>query len=323
MPPRSEMDDFHLTKLTSIAATGLPSLYARQPLYPFVYYDLDYIAPALWVRYSSGAAGISMAWVVHIGLQTLVASLFLTRLIYIFAPSRLTRLFGLLALHTTTGLDLVFLPRLLELFHDQEWAYLRLDHWATRLDFFDGFMRIYLPINFYLWVPQHQLGLAILGLIFLLTTAGRHKGFLPMLGLAFLLTALFRTSTFVFLGALPGLALWHICKLWADRDRLQQLLHLATAALVALALLFPSLIDFASKRSFLEFGLRSFTFLEIPVFPWLKYPITALTYLFLELGIPFVILLWLLFRPSLRYRPCSLLAFHGLRAPDSLPGPIA
>lgn len=31
-------DHFHFTKLTSIAATGLPSLYARQPLFAFSYY---------------------------------------------------------------------------------------------------------------------------------------------------------------------------------------------------------------------------------------------------------------------------------------------
>ena len=66
------MTYFHLTKLTSIAATGLPSLYARQPLYPFIYYDLDYIAPALWVRYTGGGVGIALAWVVHIGIQTFV-----------------------------------------------------------------------------------------------------------------------------------------------------------------------------------------------------------------------------------------------------------
>ena len=34
-------DHFHLSKLTSIAAKGLPSFYARQPLYAFTYYDLD------------------------------------------------------------------------------------------------------------------------------------------------------------------------------------------------------------------------------------------------------------------------------------------
>ena len=75
-------DHFHLSKLTSIAATGLPSLYARQPLYAFTYYDLDYIVPAFWVRYSSGAIGIAQAWVVHIGIQTFVITLFLTRLLY-------------------------------------------------------------------------------------------------------------------------------------------------------------------------------------------------------------------------------------------------
>ena len=292
-------DDFHLVKLTSIAATGLPSLLSRQPLYPLTYYDLDYIVPALWARYTSGTVGITMAWVVHIGVQTLVASLFVTRLMYMFARSRMTRLFGLLALHTATGLDLFFLPWLLNLRHEQGWPYLRLDHWASRLDFFDGFMRISLPINFHIWVPQHQLGIAILGLIFLLTIANRQRGIEQMVGLALLLAALFRTSTFVLLGASPGLALWYIHKLWTGQDRPRQLLYLAAAALILVALILPSFVDFAVKRSYLEFGLRSFAFLDIPGLPWLKYPVTALTYLLLELGIPFVILLWLLLRPSL------------------------
>ena len=303
-------DNFHLIKLTSIAATGLPSLHARQPLYPFVYYDLDYIAPALWVRYTSGAVGIAMAWVVHIGVHTLVASLFLTRLIYIFAPSRLTRLFGLLALHTATGFDVLFLPRLLKMHHETgSDAFLHLEAWTKAVGLFDGFMRLLMPINFYVWIPQHLLGLAILGLVFLLITASRRQGFFQTIALAFLMAALFRTSVFVFLGALPGLALWYIHRLWTGQDRLRQLLHLATAALIALALVFPSIADFSAKRSCLEFGLRSFASLDIPGLPWLKYPVTALTYLFLEMGIPFVILLWVLLRPSLRTAPVRFWVF--------------
>ena len=296
-------DNFHLSKLTSIAATGLPSLHARQPLYPFIYYDLDYIAPALWVRYTSGAVGIPLAWVVHTCVQTFVVSLFLTRLMYIFAGSRMTRLFGLLALHTAAGLDLLFLPRLLDLYRDQGWSYLRLDHWSSRLDLFDGYMEISMPITLHVWVPQHQLGLAILGLIFLLVTVGRQSGFMQMAGMAFLLAALFRTSVFVFLGALPGLALWYICSLWNARERLRQFLHLAFAALVAIVLIFPFSDALFARRSFLEFGLRSFAFLDIPGVPWMNYPATAFIYLFLETGIPFIILLWLLLRPSMRVGP--------------------
>ena len=287
----------------------MPSLHARQPLYPFVYYDLDYIAPALWVRYTSGTVGIALAWVVHTGIQSLVVSLFLIRLVYIFARSRITRLFGLLALHTATGLDLLFLPQLLDLLHKPGVPYVRLDHWASRLGLFDGFMEVSLPITLHVWVPQHQLGMAILGLIFLLATAGRNSGILQMVALAFLLAALFRTSTFVFLGALPGLALWYLYRLWTERDRLRQLLYLATAALVVLVLLFPSFIDFSAKRSLLEFGLRSFAFLDIPGAPWLKYPVTAFTYLLLETGIPLLILLWLLLRPSLRAGPIRFWIF--------------
>ncbi len=302
-------DDFHLTKLTAIAATGLPSLHARQPLYPFVYYDLDYISPALWVRYSSGAVGIPLAWVVHTGIQSLVVSLFLTRLMYMFARSRMTRLFGLLALHTATGLELLFLPRLLNLSHHEGWNYLRLDHWASRLGLFDGFMEISMPITLHVWVPQHQLGMAILGLIFLLITASRHRGILQMVAMAILLAALFRTSTFVFLGSLPGLALWYLHRLWTERDRPRQLLYLAIAALVAIVLLFPSFVDFSAKRSFLEFGFRSFAFLEFPGALWLKYPVTAVTYLLLETGILFVILLWLLLHSSLRTGPIRFWVF--------------
>ena len=130
-----------------------------------------------------------------------------------------------------------------------------------------------------------------------------------MVGLAFLLAALFRTSVFVFLGALPGLAFWYLHSLWADRDRLRQLLYLTIAALVALVLLFPSFVGFSEKGGFLEFGLRSFAFLDIPGAPWLKYPFTAFTYLLLETGIPFVIFLWLLLRPSLRAGPIRFWVF--------------
>ena len=302
-------DDFHLTKLTAIAATGLPSLHARQPLYPFVYYDLDYIAPAFWARYTSGTVGIALAWVVHTGVQSLVVSLFLIRLMYIFARSRITRMFGLLALHTATGLDLLFLPQLLDLHQRPGLPHVHLDHWASRLGLFDGFMQISLPITLHVWVPQHQLGMAVLGLIFLVTIASRNRGIPQMVATALLVAALFRTSTFVFLGALPGLALWYLYKLWTDQDRLRQLLYLATAALVVLVLLFPSFIDFSAKRSFLEFGLRSFAFLDIPGAPWLKYPVTAFTYLLLETGIPFVILLWLLLRPSLHAGPIRFWVF--------------
>ncbi len=303
-------DNFQLVKLTSIATTGLPSLHARQPLYSFLYYDLDYISPALWVRYTSGAVGIAQAWIVHIGVQTFVASLFLTRLMFMFAQTRMARLFGLLALHTATGLDLLFLPRLLRFYQELgSDSFLHLEAWTKTLGLFDGFMRLLMPINFYIWVPQHQLGLAILGLIFLLITAARHKGPWQIVALALLITALFRTSIFVFIGAVPGLVLWYTFKLWSEGNRLRQLLHLATAALIALLMLFPSFVDFSAKGSYLEFGLRSFAFLDIPVVPWLKYPVTALTYLLLEMGIPFVILLWLLLRPSLRTRPIRFWVF--------------
>ena len=303
-------DDYHLAKLTSIAATGLPALQARQPLYPFIYYDLDFIAPALWVRYTSGTVGTPLAWVVHIGVQTFVSSLFLTRLMYKFAPSRMVRLFGLLALHTATGLDLLFLPQLLRLHRELGLdSFLHLDAWTRALGLFDGFLRLVMPLTFYVWTPQNQLGLAILGMIFLLITASRQQGTWQMVGLAFLGVTLFRTGIFVFLGALPGLVLWYLHRLWTDRDRLRQLLHLATAALIALLMLYPSFADFSNKRSLLDFGLRSYAFLDIPGVPWLKYPVTALTFLFLEMGIPFVILLWLLLRPSLRTGPIRFWLF--------------
>ncbi len=298
----SQIDDdlYHLTKVTSIATTGLPSLYARQPLYPFAYYDLDYISPALWFRYSRGTVGIGMAWVIHIGVQAFVTSLFLTRLMYMFARSRMTRLFGLLALYTATGLDLLFLPWLLKGHRELGWLYPQLDLWSADLNIFDGFMQISMPITIHVWVPQHQLGLSILGLIFLLAIASPHKGISRTAAIALLLATLFLTSPFAFLGTLPGLALWYIYKLWTEQDRLRQLLYLAIAAFVALVLLFPTFADFSDKKSYLDVGLRSFAFLDVPVVPWLKYPITALVYLFLESGIPFVMLLWLLLRPSLR-----------------------
>ena len=307
IPSQIGDDNWHLTKLTSIATTGLPSLHARQPLFPVAYYDLDYIAPALWVRYTSGAVGVTLAWVVHIGVHTLVSSLFLTRLMYMFARSRMTRLFGILALHTATGLELIFLPwqleRHRELVELGRFSLLQMEAWTRDLGLLDGFMRILMPVNFYVWIPQHQLGLAILGLIFLLTAVSRNKGIWPMLAIALLVAALFQTSPFVFVGALPGLALWHLYKLRTEQGRRRQLFYLAIAGVVALVLVLPSVVDFSTKSSYLELGLRSFSFLEIPGLSWLKYPVTALTYLLLELGLPFVILLWLLLRPSMHAGP--------------------
>ena len=68
-----------------------------------------------------------MAWVVHIGVQALVTSLFLTRLMYMFARSRMTRLFGLLALYTATGLELLFLPWVLRVHREMGRLYPHLD----------------------------------------------------------------------------------------------------------------------------------------------------------------------------------------------------
>ena len=317
-------DVFHLTKLTSIAATGLPSLYARQPLYPFIYYDLDYIAPALWVRYTGGAVGIALAWVVHIGIQTFVGSLFLTRLLYMYTATRMTRLFGLIALHITTGFD-IFVALWLEQSH--------MEHWPVVLKLFDGNVEILMPISHYLWMPQHFLGVAVVGLISYITIARpystarpllqdegsglRQNGFPQAVAVALLLVALFRTSAFVFIGAVPGLALWHLYELLTGKERLRQLAYLATTALVALAFTFPYLIDILSKRSLLEFGLRSFEFLDIPGIPWLRYPITGIVFLLLEIGILLPLLLWLLLRPRLYTRPIRfwLCATVGLLIP--------
>lgn len=163
-------DHFHLSKLTSIAATGLPSLYARQPLYAFSYYDLDYIVPGLWVRYSGGAVGIAQAWVIHIGIQSFAVTLFLSRLLYTFVRPRIARLLGMLAIHLGTGLDLYFIP-----FIEGQ---TQLDSWPIDLKWFDGFMHFQLPFSAYLWAPQHVLGVAVAGLVGYLTVARPMRGFL-------------------------------------------------------------------------------------------------------------------------------------------------
>ncbi len=328
----SQIDDdhFQLTKLTSIATTGLPSLYARQPLYPFTYYDLDFIAPALWVRYTEGAVGIAQAWVVHIGIQTFAVSLFLTRLIYMYADTRKTRLFGLIALHTATGLDVLFLPwlQLQRWQNETGWGQPHLDGWPIDLSWFDGFMQISMPITLYVWVPQHLLGIAVVGLIFYITTTRPYakagpsthrtwpglmqKGFPHAVAVALLLVALFNTSVFIFLGAVPGLALWHLYELLTAKERIRQLSYLGSTALVALVLVFPDLIDILSKQSYLEFELRSFAFLDIPGIPWLRYPITGFVYLLLEIGILLPLLLWLMMRPPLHIRPLRFWIFTSI-----------
>ena len=285
-------DHFHLSKLTSIAATGLPSLYARQPLYAFTYYDLDYIVPAFWVRYSGGAIGIAQAWVVHIGLQTFVITLFLTRLLYAYVHTRYARLFGLLALHMGAGLDIFFLPLIEGQTH--------LDTWPLDLKWFDGFVQIPMPFNTYLWAPQHVLGVAVLGLIVYLTITRPLKGIPQVIALSLLMVALFKTSTFVFAGSLPGIALWHLYELLTGKGRLRRLLYLSASALIAGVLVFPSLIELFSKKSYLQFGLRSVEFLEIP---WLKFPLSGFSYLFLEVGILLPLLLWSLVRYHSMPRP--------------------
>ncbi len=317
-------DNFHLTKLTSIATTGLPSRYARQPLYPFTYYDLDYIAPALWVRYTEGAVGIAQAWVVHIGIQTFAVSLFLTRLIYMYADTRKTRLFGLIALHTATGLDVLFLPWLQRRQNEIGWGQPHLDGWPVDLGWFDGFIQITMPITLYIWSPQHLLGIAVVGLIFYITTT-RSKGFPHAVAIALLLVALFNTSVFIFLGAVPGLALWHLYELLTAKERIRQLSYLGSTALVALVLVFPDLIDILSKQSYLEFELRSFAFLDIPGIPWLRYPITGFVYLLLEIGILLPLLLWLMMRSHLHIRPLRFWIFTsiGLLIPFIARTPIA
>ena len=316
-------DDFHLPKLTSIAATGLPSLYARQPLYPFTYYDLGYIAPALWVRYADGAVGIALAWVVHIGVLTFAISLFLTRLIYMLAATNLARLFGLVAIHAATGLDLLFLPWLQR---QQELmpGLPHLENWPFDLDFFDGFIQISMPITQYAWVPQHLLGVAAVGLIYFVVTTRPNTSFSQALAVALLLVGLFRTSIFAFVGAVPGLALWYLTELLTGRERLRQLMFLVATALAALALAFPYLADLLDKQSFLLLGLRSFAPLDMPVVPWLRFPITVLAYLLLEIGILIPLLLWLALRP--RHHTRSLLFWLcmavGLLIPFTVQSPI-
>lgn len=291
-------DHFHFTKLTSIAATGLPSLYARQPLFVFSYYDLDYIVPGLLVRYSGGAVGIAQAWVIHIGIQTFAISLFLSRLLYIYIEASLARLFGLLALHVGTGLDLFFLPQIE--------GQTQLDSWPIDLKWFDGFVQIQMPFGAYLWTPQHVLGVAIVGLIGYLTVVRPLQGAPYVIAFGFLMASLYKTSTFVFAGVLPGLAIWHIYSLLTGRKRGQQVLCLVAAALFAGALVFPTLIEHFDKRSILQFGLRPVVFLEIP---WLKYPLSVFLYLALEMGILLPLLLGAWIRPSALSRPLRFWIF--------------
>lgn len=291
-------DHFHLNKLTSIAATGLPSLYARQPLYAFSYYDLDYIVPGLWVRYSGGAVEIAQAWVIHIGIQSFAVVLFLSRLLYTFVRPRIARLFGLVAIHLGAGLDLYFIPFI----EDQT----QVDSWPIDLHWFDGFMQFQMPFGAYLWAPQHVLGVAIVGLIGYLMVARPGDGSPQVVTIGVLMAALFKTSTFVFAGVLPGMAIWHVYSLLTGRERIRQLLHLAASALIACALVYPSILELFAKRSFVQFGLRPIVFLETP---WLKYPFTVLLYLFLEMGILVPLLLWAWMRPQVLSRPLRFWLF--------------
>ncbi len=156
---------------------------------PSVTTDLDYIVPGLLVRYSGGAVGIAQAWVIHIGIQTFAISLFLSRLLYIYIEASLARLFGLLALHVGTGLDLFFLPQIE--------GQTQLDSWPIDLKWFDGFVQIQMPFGAYLWTPQHVLGVAIVGLIGYLTVVRPLQGAPYVIAFGFLMASLYKTSTFV------------------------------------------------------------------------------------------------------------------------------
>ena len=180
-----------------------------------------------------------------------------------------------------------------------------------------------MPITQYVYAPQHPLGLAVVGLIFYLTIARPLRGLPQAVALALLLVALFRTSTFVFVGAVPGLALWHLFELLTGKERIRQLANLATTALVALALALPYLIDILSKRSYLEFGLRSFVFLNIPGIPWLRYPITGFVFLLLEIGIPVPAAPVVAATTPPLYAAAPLLALRNCRFSDSLYRPDA
>lgn len=114
------------------------------------------------------------------------------------------------------------------------------------------------------------------------------------------MAVLFKTSTFVFAGVLPGMAIWHVHSRLTDRERFRQLLQLAASALIACALVYPSLIELFDRRSLLQFGLRQVVFLEIP---WLNYLHSFLLYPLLEMGILFPLLLWAWMRPQVLSRP--------------------
>jgi len=225
-------DDFaHFAKVTSIAATGLPSLYSRQPLYPFTYYDLDYIVPALVVRFSEGSVGVVVAWLVHASVQTFVVTLFLARILFLFARSWAVRLFGLLTLNFAAGLDYLLAPWLLGL--------RQIGGGVNDVDAQHGLTMISSPILLQVYTPQHMLGLAIVGLIFYLIAARPYRGIPQAVAFALLLVALFRASTFVFAGLLPGLALWHLYELLKTRRRMHLLAFLAVTGLLAFALNYP------------------------------------------------------------------------------------
>lgn len=285
-------DDFaHFAKVTSIAATGLPSLYSRQPLYPFTYYDLDYIVPALVVRFSEGSVGVVVAWLVHASVQTFVVTLFLARILFLFARSWAVRLFGLLTLNLAAGLDYLLAPWLLGL--------QQIGGGANDVDAQHGLTMISSPILLQVYTPQHMLGLAIVGLIFYLIAARPYRGIPQAVAFALLLVALFRASTFVFAGLLPGLALWYLYELLKTRRRMHLLAFLAVTALLAFALNYPYLVTILQKTESLTFGLRSFSFLDFPSFPWLRFPGTVLLLLFVKFGMLLPMFFWLLTRPYL------------------------
>lgn len=303
-------DPHHLARVTSIATTGLPSFLSRQPLYSFVFYDLDFVAPALLARYTGGEIGISLAWVIHAGVHAFAISIFLTRLLYMYAATWKARIFGLFSLHLATGFDLFFLPWMGETPH--------LDNWPRAIGLFTHpFFLIAMPISTYLWVPQHLLGLAVAGLICFITlsepfsngqppkfgsSAFWNEGLLRAIAVAVLLAALLRTSTFVFLGVLPGLTLWHLREFLVSRERKRDFCNHSVTAIVTLILSISFLVDISQKPVSVDLGLRYFAFLGDSGLAWLSPVLAVPVALVLEIGILIPLLFYLLKQSHLHSR---------------------
>ncbi|WP_374526221.1 hypothetical protein [Sphingopyxis sp.] len=234
----------HAATIESIAQYGLPLIdpfYARAE--PAGYYYYFYIWGALVRWITGGLVDSRMAFAATAFWSGLVFVALLWRVAKDAALIRIGRdrrfLLIVILLCFVTGLDLV--PTLLHYLATGA-AARQVDYWSEEIRF---------ALTSMIWVPHHLGGfVAVWCGALLLNRAAAPQRSVPRFALAGLAGIAFATafgmSAWIALGAAPALMIWALVE--ARRGRPQLLLFTLAAALVALAVAAPQLIDLLHGR---------------------------------------------------------------------------